>query len=142
MKIPRFSAVLLLSAWPLAGQQFEIYRQFVWPFGGAGEKLTLATDGSLYGTASGGDFGRGRIFRLVPDGNGGFAYELLYSFHGPDGVIPVGIVQGSDGRFYGATYAGGLYDGGTLYAFDLANGLTVFHSFPQDPFYGVYQPSR
>jgi len=47
MKIPRLAAVLLLLAWPLAGQQYEIYRQFVWPFGGANEKLTLAADGSL-----------------------------------------------------------------------------------------------
>ncbi len=52
-------------------------------------------------------------------------------------------MQGADGRFYGATSHGGAFDGGTVYAFDLATGgVVVFHSFPQDPFYGAYLPSR
>jgi uncharacterized repeat protein (TIGR03803 family) len=143
MKIPRLAAVLLLSAWPLSGQQFEIYRQFVWPGGGAAERPTVGSDGNIYATGYGGDYGRGQIFRLVPDGSGGYTYERLYSFHGPDGIGPNGIIEGSDGRFYGATIGGGALAGGTVYAFDAATReLVVFHSFPLHPFYGQYVPSR
>ncbi len=143
MKIRQLAAVFLLSGGTLLGQQYEVYRQFVWPGGGPVERPTIGSDGNIYGTSGGGDFGRGEIFRLVPDGSGGLTYERLYSFHGPDGVGPVGVVQGSDGRFYGATTAGGQFAGGTVYAFDPATGgLVVFHSFPVHSFYGQYQPSR
>ena len=121
-----------------ARQDFEIYRQFVGSLGGPSEKMKVATDGNVYGTDNGGDFGRGEIFRLVPDGNGGFGFERLYSFHGPDGIEPLGIVQGYDGRFYGATLHGGALGGGTVYAYDLVTGLVVFHNFPLHPFYGAY----
>src|SRR5262245_9637139 len=103
MKFPRLAAVLLLSSWPLAGQQFEIYRQFVGTGGFPAERPTIGSDGNIYATSGGGDYGRGQIFRLIPDGSGGYTYERLYSFHGPDGAGPNGIVEGTDGRFYGAT---------------------------------------
>ena len=127
----RLAGVLVLCSAPLLGQEFEIYRQLVWEFGGAGEKLTLGPGGELYGTSNGGEFGRGQIFRLIPAGGGAFSYERLYSFHGPDGAEPSGVVQGADGRFYGATWSGGAFDGGTVYAFDLVTrGVVVIHSFP------------
>jgi uncharacterized repeat protein (TIGR03803 family) len=132
----------VLASAPLLAQQFEVYRHFIWPYGVAGGRLALGADGSLYGTDYGGEFGRGEIFRLVPDGSGGFSYERLYSFHGPDGVGPAGVVQGSDGRFYGTTTSGGALGGGTVYGFDLATGLVVFHSFGVDSFYGNYYPDR
>jgi len=135
--------LLTLASASLAGQQYEVERQFVWQGGGPGERPTIGSDGNIYATSGGGDFGRGEIFRLVPDGNGGLAYERLYSFHGPDGAGPNGVIQGSDGRFYGATSTGGEFAGGTVFAFDPATGsLVVFHSFPVHSFYGVYYPSR
>ena len=49
----------------------------------------------------------------VPGGN----CTSLYSFVGyPDGAgEPNGLVQGSDGNFYGATWQGGTYTSGTIF---------------------------
>lgn len=72
--------------------------------------LIQATDGNFYGTTgSGGSFGGGldgTIFRLSPSG----VKTTLYSF-GPDNQNPshpeTGVVQASDGAFYGVTFYNG-----------------------------------
>jgi len=69
--------------------------------------LIQASDGNFYGTtAGGGDFGLGTVFRLTPAG----VEEVLYSFTGgtSDGENPQGLIQGSDGNFYGTTNDGGI----------------------------------
>ena len=58
----------------------------------------------------------------------------LVSFDGPDGINgggPWGLVQGTDGNFYGTTFQGGLYgnDGGTVFKFTPAGTLTTLYSF-------------
>ncbi|HEY3853021.1 MAG TPA: choice-of-anchor tandem repeat GloVer-containing protein [Verrucomicrobiae bacterium] len=54
----------------------------------------------------------------------------LYQFSGPDGVSPVaGLVQGSDGNFYGTTQGGGTYSQGTVYRVNSAGNLTNLYSF-------------
>jgi len=143
MKIPRLTAVLLLSAWPLAGQQFEIYKQFVWTYGGPADKLVVASDGRIYGITGGGEYGQGQIQRWTPDGGGGYTLERLYSFHGPtDGREPYSLMQGLDGHFYGTTYLGGAHNAGTVFSFDPAAGLVVLHAFAASSFLAVrpYRP--
>src|SRR5579859_6926592 len=69
-----------------------------WPEGG----LVQGSDGSFYGTTHyGGTNGLGTIFRISSNG----FLTSLYSFTGGnDGFIPMdGLVQGSDGDFYGTT---------------------------------------
>ena len=96
--------------------------------------LCLAADGNLYGTtALGGQYNNGTFFRLNADGS----YTLLYVFTGNDdgGSPSRGVVQGTDGAFYGVTSAGGTYGAGVAYRLNV-NGdvasLTVLHEFLPD----------
>jgi uncharacterized repeat protein (TIGR03803 family) len=72
--------------------------------------LVLTANGNFYGTTvSGGAHGDGTIFKFVlnPEGTGG-TLTSLHSFDGADGSNPHGgLVQGTDGNFYGTTQAGG-----------------------------------
>jgi uncharacterized repeat protein (TIGR03803 family) len=87
--------------------------------------LLQGSDGNFYGTTdAGGTSGNGTVFRISPSGN----YTNLYSFNGsPDGATPqqAGLVQGSDGNFYGTTTAGGTNDednggDGTVFSFTVS----------------------
>jgi uncharacterized repeat protein (TIGR03803 family) len=80
--------------------------------------LVLGSDGDFYGTTYAGGVstncfdGCGAVFRSSPDGS----LTTLHSFSGSDGVSPYGVlVQGSDGYFYGTTYAGGVSGYGTVF---------------------------
>jgi len=90
--------------------------------------LTIGTDGNLYGTtSSGGANNRGTIFEITPTGQ----FTVLYSFCAqsgcPDGEAPYGgLLQGTDGNFYGVTYLGGAHGQGAI--FKLSMGLGPFVS--------------
>ena len=96
------------------------------PFG----QMIQATDGNFYGTTlGGGSHSQGTVFQLTPAGVLTTVYNFTYIGNGDkDGAQPKGtLVQGADGRLYGTTQAGGLYDLGTVFALDLnlANPLTL-----------------
>ena len=99
------------------------------PVGG----LVQGSDGNFYGTtASGGMFFQGAVFRMTSSG----AITLLHSFNSffGEGAVPVaGLVQGSDGNFYGTTAAGGEHFQGTVFRIDTAGNLTTLHSFSGSP---------
>jgi uncharacterized repeat protein (TIGR03803 family) len=73
--------------------------------------LILATDGNFYGTAGiGGDqtcnppYGCGTVFKITPAG----VLTTLHTFEGTDGWAPFGgLLQATNGTFYGTTGAGG-----------------------------------
>ena len=95
--------------------------------------LVQATDGNFYGTtASGGTFFQGTVFRMTSSG----AITVLHSFNSflGEGAVPVaGLVQGSDGNFYGTTAAGGQHFQGTVFRIDATGNLTTLHSFSGSP---------
>ncbi len=70
--------------------------------------LIQASDGNFYGTTEyGGISNVGTVFKITSSGS----LTVLYQFKGGpanDGEFPeAGLVQGSDGNFYGTTYEGG-----------------------------------
>jgi uncharacterized repeat protein (TIGR03803 family) len=57
-------------------------------------------------------------------------FTSLFAFHGTtDGVAPIGVVQGTDGHFYGTTNYGGPNDGGTAFTIAPDGTLTTLYSF-------------
>ena len=90
--------------------------------------LVQGTDGSFYGTTTGGGdifLQMGTVFKITPSG----ALTTLYSF-GDDGANPwAGLVQGTDGDFYGTTYKGGASGFGTVFRITPAGALTTLSSF-------------
>ena len=99
--------------------------------------LAQGNDGSFYGTTSGGGpyiYGDGTVFKMSTNR----MLTTLYSFgtatnlYGTplDGAMPqAGLVQGSDGNFYGTTaYAGGP-GGGTVFRISTNGVVTNLHSF-------------
>jgi uncharacterized repeat protein (TIGR03803 family) len=90
--------------------------------------LVQATDGNFYGTTlAGGAAGSGTVFKITPDG----ALTTLYSFSClcADGMLANGLVQATDGNFYGTTGAGGAHGSGTVFKISATGTLTTLHSF-------------
>ncbi|HEY4960627.1 MAG TPA: choice-of-anchor tandem repeat GloVer-containing protein [Terriglobales bacterium] len=64
------------------------------------------------------------VFRVTLGGT----LTTLYSFGGTDGANPAaGLVQATDGNFYGATYSGGTR--GTIFEITPSGALTKLYSF-------------
>ncbi|MCC6258240.1 MAG: T9SS type A sorting domain-containing protein [Chitinophagaceae bacterium] len=88
--------------------------------GGPLSSLLLATNGKFYGVASGGSVNNsGVLFSFDPSNAN---YVKLKDFTGTDGASPTGsLMQASNGKLYGETYAGGLNGLGVLFSYDIAN---------------------
>src|SRR5271157_226339 len=88
--------------------------------------LVQATDGNFYGTTAYGGancapYGCGTVLKITPGGT----LTTLHDFDGTDGYYPyAGLVQATNGTFYGATYLGGASSAGTV--FSLSVGLGPF----------------
>ncbi|MGA9724303.1 MAG: choice-of-anchor tandem repeat GloVer-containing protein [Candidatus Binatus sp.] len=97
--------------------------------------LIMGLDGNLYGVAtSGGAEGEGTVFKVTPSGSLTTLYTFCSvvdpkTFFCLDGLTPVGLSQGSDGNFYGATDGGGSNVGGTVYKLTPSGTLTTLYSF-------------
>lgn len=105
---------------------------------GAGPaSLIQGSDGNLYGTTkAGGAYNEGTVFSITPGG----VEIVIYSFSGhggvaesTDGASPVGLVEGSDGSFYGTTQLGGANDLGTAFSITTSGVETVLYSFGGGP---------
>jgi uncharacterized repeat protein (TIGR03803 family) len=96
--------------------------------------LVQGADGNFYGTAEyGGTNDSGTVFKIMTNGT----LSTLYSFTGGgDGANPAaGLVQGTDGNFYGTTEYGGAYKDqsgdtfGTVFKITSGGTLTTVYSF-------------
>jgi uncharacterized repeat protein (TIGR03803 family) len=100
---------------------------------GAGPSAALvqSNDGELYGTtAGGGSSGYGTVFRITQGG----ALTTLHNFCGHsgcmDGAAPTAeLIQANDSNFYGTTYNGGAYGGGTIFKINRRGMLTTLYNF-------------
>jgi uncharacterized repeat protein (TIGR03803 family) len=95
--------------------------------------LVQAIDGNLYGVTNGGGIaGFGSVFKITSSG----ALTKLYDFCSsgypvcPDGYGPyAGLIQASDGNFYGTAEVGGASGCGTIFKITAKGKLTTLHSF-------------
>ena len=71
--------------------------------------LIQATDGNLYATTKkGGVYGEGTVFKITPSGQLTTLYSFCPKSGCTDGRFPsAGLVQDTNGTFYGTTSAGG-----------------------------------
>jgi uncharacterized repeat protein (TIGR03803 family) len=103
-------------------------------------QLVQGSDGNFYGVTELGGLSSpvvnntttcGTVFKVTPEG----IETILHRFSGPDGQYPeAGLIQGSDGNFYGTTSGNNTSSGTvfrvtpegaetTLYTFNPANGV-------------------
>jgi uncharacterized repeat protein (TIGR03803 family) len=117
-KITPSGTETVLHAFPKTGSDGET------PYAG----LIQGSDGNFYGTTYfGGANNLGAVFKVTPSGT----ETLLYSFAGgSDGEHPyAGVIQGSDGNFYGTTYQGGASGYGTVFEITPSGTETVLYAF-------------
>jgi len=125
----------------------------LYSFSGGSDGLTptsgLIEDkaGNFYSTTyAGGQFDRGVVFELAPDGT----ETVLYSFAGgSDGEYPQsGLAEDAQGNLYGTTTEGGTDNLGTVFKLAPDGTETVLHSFVggydngATPFGGVILDSK
>jgi uncharacterized repeat protein (TIGR03803 family) len=98
--------------------------------------LVQGTDGNFYGTTyEGGDltcgppYGCGTVFQITAAGT----LTTLHNFESTDGLFPeAGLIQATDGNFYGTTSAGGAnpyYSDGTVFMITPGGTLTTLYNF-------------
>jgi uncharacterized repeat protein (TIGR03803 family) len=129
------TAIAAVTPAAAASNGFTVLHSFSGTDGASPNGLIQTSDGSFYGsTAIGGDLvscpadGCGTLFKSDSAGN----VTVLHVFHGTDGYIPTGLVEGSDGMFYGTTLAGGQPFGGgpgTIFRIDTAGTFELLYAF-------------
>ena len=89
--------------------------------------LVEATNGNFYGTTAGdplgfcSDISCGTVFKITASGT----LTTLHSFNGTDGSTPMGgLLQATNGVFYGTTSNGGANNEGTVFSY--SEGLGPF----------------
>ena len=91
--------------------------------------LVQGSDGNFYGTTSFGggnpNFG-GTVFKITPTGT----LTTLHSFGSGDSTgASAGLIQATDGNFYGTTSGFGVSNTGTVFKITPSGTLTTLHTF-------------
>jgi uncharacterized repeat protein (TIGR03803 family) len=102
------------------------------------------TDGNFYGTTAygkGGHSGSGMVYKMTPRGK----LTSLYQFDFTHGGNPIGLIQGTDGNFYGTARVGGTNKAGVVFKITSRGKLTVLYNFDgthgQEPIGPIIQAS-
>jgi uncharacterized repeat protein (TIGR03803 family) len=105
--------------------------------------LAFGPHGTIFGTAGAGGsglpYGEGTVFKLTPS-RGRYVKTNLYSFSGPDGSGPNGLIADAKYNLYGITLSGGPNAAcgcGTVYKMTPLKGgaykHTILHGFSSAP---------
>jgi uncharacterized repeat protein (TIGR03803 family) len=99
--------------------------------------LLQGADGNFYGTTAYDGTGyAGTVYKITPAGAQTVIYNFCSQPNCTDGATPIaGVIQGTNGSFYGTTYYGGLYSntGGTVFAITPGGTLSSLYSFCRQP---------
>jgi len=93
--------------------------------------LVQAADGEFYGvTEEGGAHGWGTVFKITTTGKLTTLYSFCAQANCADGKLPfAGLVQSTNGKFYGTTSSGGIFNAGTVFELTMAGQLTTLYDF-------------
>jgi uncharacterized repeat protein (TIGR03803 family) len=134
-------AFVLIAADQAHAQSEQVLHNFNRSGGGSAPTSRLTSDGKdgFYGTTDGGGLGFGTIFRLSPNGHGGWRQTVLHEFTGAaDGAYPSysGVMLDNAGNLYGTASSGGNGHGdsgfGVVFRLSFAKGVwteTVLYAF-------------
>jgi uncharacterized repeat protein (TIGR03803 family) len=95
--------------------------------------LVQGSDGNFYGTTSGGGtLDGGVVFKLTP----AKVLTVLYNFNAKPGsvdgnLVDAGLIQATDGNFYGVTDGGGTDGFGIVYKITSAGAYSVLYNLVQ-----------
>jgi|HubBroStandDraft_6_1064221.scaffolds.fasta_scaffold71993_2 uncharacterized repeat protein (TIGR03803 family) len=97
--------------------------------------LAQAGNGNFYGTTSiRGANDEGTVFEITAAGRLTTLYSFCSQTNCTDGATPsAGLVQASNGNFYGTTLVGGTNAAGTVFEISPAGKLTTLYSFCSKP---------
>jgi uncharacterized repeat protein (TIGR03803 family) len=129
--------------------------------GAAPNGLVQATSGDFYGTTFAGGAselcgssygsGCGTVFQITPGGSLTTLYSFCIQTSCSDGELPyAGLVQATNGNFYGTTSVGGTGFDGTVFEINPSGKLTTLYSFCSqtnctdgaNPYAGVIQATN
>jgi uncharacterized repeat protein (TIGR03803 family) len=117
-----------------------------YPFGGL-----LLSGTTLFGTALGGTWGNGTVFKLNTDGTGFIVLHNFSAYSGwildvavnSDGAYPVADLALSGNSLYGTAFYGGKFGQGAVFRLNTdGTGFTNLHSFTSLPYPGLDTPSN
>jgi uncharacterized repeat protein (TIGR03803 family) len=107
------------------------------PQGGRTDGLFVGSDNNLYGIAQVNEEGNsnplgGTVFSYTTQGKLTVLYDFLpgQGNNYPNGTSPGSLIEGPDGKLYGATAGGGSTNGGVLFRINRnGTGFTILHTF-------------